>query len=156
MAAIETIRSLTGAQSHPDSGPSDSRRPLTTKLHLYEALYILNRGFEATMLGLKRLEELGIFQGEGLNAYKVAVELTRAQANEELAATLQEYEEDDSAYWDRRHHEREKQLKDPDDVFFAARDRKKEIKEQIKELEQGLARQSPRKHRQRPRKWPRK
>lgn len=27
----------------------------------------------------------------------------------QLAATLQEYEEDDSAYWDRRHHEREKQ-----------------------------------------------
>ncbi|HEY2912185.1 MAG TPA: hypothetical protein VGK21_02390 [Candidatus Angelobacter sp.] len=156
MAAIENIRSLTGAQSHPDSDSNESRRPLTTKLHLYEALYILNRGFEGVMLALKRLEDLGVFQQEGLDAYKVLVERTRAETNEELTTTLQAYEEDDSAYWDRRHHEREKLLKDPDDVFFAARDRKKEIKEQIKELQQGLARQSPRKHRQRPRKKHRK
>lgn len=108
------------------------------------------------MLGLNRLEELGVFQGKGLDDYKVAVELTRAEANEELAATLQEYEEDDSAYWDSRRHEREKQLKDPDDVFFAARDRKQEIKEQIKTLEQGLARQSPGKQRGRSRKKRRK
>jgi hypothetical protein len=108
------------------------------------------------MLGLNRLEELGVFQGKGLDAYKVAVELTRAEANEELASTLQEYEEDDSAYWDRRRHEREKQLKDPDDVFFAARDRKQEIKEQIKELQQGLARQSPGKRSGRSRKKRRK
>ena len=156
MAAIENIRSLSGAQSRPDHPAPGFRRPLTTKLHLYEALYILNRGFEATMLGLNRLEELGVFQGKGLDDYKVAVELTRAEANEELAATLQEYEEDDSAYWDRRRHEREKQLRDPDDVFFAARDRKQEIKEQIKTLEQGLARQSPGRGRGRSRKKRRK
>ena len=44
------------------------------------------------------------------------------------------------------------QIEDPDDVFFAARDRKREIKEQIKELQRGLKRQtikprSPKKHR---------
>ncbi len=156
MAAIENIRSLSRAQSRPEHHSPDFRRPLTTKLHLYEALYILNRGFEATMLGLNRLEELGVFQGKGLDDYKVAVELTRAEANEELAATLQEYEEDDSAYWDRRRHEREKQLQDPDDVFFAARDRKQEIKEQIKTLQQGLARQSPGKRSGRSRKKRRK
>ena len=156
MAAIKNIRSLSRAQSRPEHHSPEFRRPLTTKLHLYEALYILNRGFEATMLGLHRLEELGVFQREGLDDYKVAVELTRAEANEELASILQEYEEDDSAYWDRRHHEREKQLQDPDDVFFAARDRKKEIKEQIKELQQGLARQTPGKRSQRSRKKRRK
>src|SRR5260221_5371992 len=140
MAVIEGIRSLCGAQSQ-----REPRRLLTTKLHLYEALYILNRGFEATMLGLKRLEDLGVFQHGGLDAFKVSVELTRAEANEELARTLQEYEEDDSAYWDRLHYEREKQLKDPDDVFFAAQERRQEIKEQIKELQRGLERQRPRK-----------
>jgi hypothetical protein len=34
-----------------------------------------------------------------------------------------------------------------DDVFFAARDRKKEIKEQIKQRESGLARQHPKRPR---------
>ena len=32
----------------------------------------------------------------------------------------------------------EKQWKDPDDVFFEARDRKQEIRERIKELQRGL------------------
>jgi hypothetical protein len=35
----------------------------------------------------------------------------------------------------------EDQRKDPDDVFFAARDRKQEIKEQIKNLQNGLQRE---------------
>ena len=37
--------------------------------------------------------------------------------------------------------ELENQRKDPDDVFFFARDRKQEIREQIKELQRGLKRQ---------------
>jgi len=36
----------------------------------------------------------------------------------------------------------EDQIKDPDDVFFAARDRKQQIKEQIRELQNGLKRQA--------------
>jgi hypothetical protein len=63
--------------------------------------------------------------------------------NEELTSVLLSYEEDDSAYWDGRRREEEKQRADPDDVFFAAKDRKQEIKEQIKQLQAGLARQHP-------------
>lgn len=37
----------------------------------------------------------------------------------------------------------EKQLKDPDDVFFHARDRIQQIREQIRELQKGLERQRP-------------
>lgn len=121
----------------------NTRRPLTTKVHLYQALYLFNRGFEITLAGLKRLEELGVFRNENLSDYEASLELTRAEANEELTSVMQEYEEDDSAFWDQRHHEREKRLADPDDVFFAARDRKQEIKEQIRELQAGLARQQP-------------
>jgi len=63
-------------------------RPLPAKLQLYEALYSLNRGFEATLSSLERLEHLGMFRLENLNAFKVALEHTRAQANEELVETL--------------------------------------------------------------------
>jgi hypothetical protein len=134
----------------------EPRRPLTTKLHLYEALYILNRGFEATMLGLKRLEDLGVFQEEDLAAYKVNVELIRAEANSELALTLHEYEESDSSYWERLHREREKRMQDPNDVFLHAEERRQEIEEQIKGLQLGLTLQRPRKDRQRARKKRRK
>jgi hypothetical protein len=40
------------------------RRLLTTKVHLYHALYLFNRGFDLTLAGLKRLEELGVFINE--------------------------------------------------------------------------------------------
>jgi hypothetical protein len=121
----------------------NTRRPLTSKVHLYEALYLFNRGFEITLAGLKRLEELGVFRQENLSDYEVMLELTRSDANEELTSVMQGYEEDDAGFWDGRYRERQKRLADPDDVFFAARDRKQEIKEQIKQLQGGLARQHP-------------
>ena len=120
----------------------NTRRPLTSKVHLYHALYLFNRGFEITLAGLKRLEELGVFRNEDLSDYEVSLELTRCDANEELTGVLQSYEEDDSAFWSERHREIAKRVADPDDVFFAARDRKQEIKEQIKQLQAGLARQN--------------
>ncbi len=117
-------------------------KPLPAKLRLYEALYSLNRGFEATLLSLERLENLGMFRLENLNAFKVTLEHIRAQANEELVQTLQDYEQEESVRFDRMERKWEDQSKDPDDVFFAARDRRQEIKEQIKDLQKGLKRQT--------------
>jgi|SRR5215831_7016113 len=116
-------------------------RPLPTKLRAYEAVYWLNRSFEATLLSLDRLEQLGMFRLEYLNEFKVRIEHTRAEANEELIDTLHDHEMDDSARFDRMEREWENQRKDPDDVFFHARDRKQQIREQIRELQKGLNRQ---------------
>jgi len=112
-----------------------------TKLRAYEAVYWLNRCFEATLLSLEQLEQLGIFRLEFLNQYKVRLEHTRADANEELINTLHELELEDSARFDEMQRHWENQRKDPDDVFFLARDRRQEIREQIRDLEKGLARQ---------------
>jgi len=116
-------------------------RSLATKPRAYEALHLLNRCFEATLLSLERLEGLGMFRLECLNEYKVILEHARAAANGELLDTLHEYEMDESARFDGMQREWEKQRRDPDDVFFVANDRKREIKEQIKELQKGLERQ---------------
>jgi len=119
-------------------------RPLPAKLQLYEALYSLNRGFEAALSCLERLEHLGMFRLENLNAFKVALEHTRAQANGELVETLQNYEQEESLRFESMECQWKDRLKDPDDVFFAAQKRKQEIKEQIRNLQKGLQRQSPR------------
>ncbi len=92
----------------------NTRRPLTTKVHLYQALYLFNRGFDITLAGLKRLEELGVFRNENLSDYEVMLELTRSEANDELTTVMQGYEEDDAAFWDDRYRERQKRLADPD------------------------------------------
>lgn len=127
--------------STPDSPPI--WRPLPTKLRAYEAVYWLNRSFEAALLSLERLERLGIFRLEYLNEYKIRLEHIRAEANEELIDTLHDQEMDDSARFDRMEREWENQRKDPDDVFFHARDRRQQIKEQIKNLQGGLDRLKP-------------
>ncbi|HKT13009.1 MAG TPA: hypothetical protein VJW77_14405 [Terriglobia bacterium] len=125
----------------------NTRHPLATKVHLYRTLYRLNRGFDMTLTALKHLQELGVHRHDDLSEHEVSVELARCEVNEELTSVLESYEEDDSAYWSGRRGELEKQRADPDDVFFEARDRKQEIKEKIKELQDGLARQHPRRKR---------
>ena len=115
-------------------------RPLPDKLRAYEAVYWLNRSFQAALLSLERLERLGMFRLEYLNEYKIRLELTRAEANEELIDTLHEYEMNESARFDGMQREWEKQRQDPDDVLLAANARKREIKEQIRKLQAALGR----------------
>jgi hypothetical protein len=133
----------------------NSSHPLATKIHLYRALYRLNRGFELTLTELKRLTELGLDRVD-LSEHEVNVELARAELNDELTGLLQSHEQEDGYYWSDRKSEVDKRRADPDDVFFAARDRKQEIKEKIKALQDGLARQHPRRTRAKKRKQTRK
>jgi hypothetical protein len=120
----------------------NTRHPLATKIHLYKALYRVNRAFEITLNWLKRLSELGLDRVD-LSEHEVSVELARAELNDELTGLLQSYEQEDEYYWSDRRSEIERHRADPDDVFFKANDRKQEIKEKIKALQSGLARQHP-------------
>lgn len=112
--------------------------PSSSKLASYEALYYLNRGFEATLMALDRLRDLQLIRAEYLNAWRTKLESLRAEANEELADELQEYEQKESARFDQLDREWERQRRDPDDVLRAAQDRKREIKQQIKDLQRAL------------------
>jgi hypothetical protein len=123
-------------------------KTFSTKLQAYEALYWFNRSIEATLESLDGLERLGLLRGEDLNEHKIRIEHARAQANEDLTDRLQDYETEESVRFDRMELELEKRRQDPNDVFFAANDRKREIKQQITELQQALERQSPRQKRQ--------
>ena len=120
----------------------NTSHPLATKIHLYRALYRLNRGFDLTLTWLKRLSELGLDRVD-LSEHEVNVELARAELNDELTGLLQSQDQEDEYYWSDRKSDLDKQRADPDDIFFKANDRKQEIKEQIKKLQSGLARQHP-------------
>jgi hypothetical protein len=122
-------------------------RPQVHKLHIYEGIFNLNRAFHATLLSFERLENLGFFRSEYLNAFKIELEHTRASANDELLETLRDYEQEEEFRFYRMQKEWDDQRKDPDDVLFAARDRKQEIMETMKELQGGLDRVKPKKQR---------
>jgi hypothetical protein len=111
----------------------------------------VNRGFEITLLSLEGLEHFGMFRLEQLNAFKVSLEHTRAEVNEELIDTLHDFELEQSAHFDRMEREWEDQLKDPDDVLLAARNRMEEIRGQIKNLKGSLDRMSPKHKKKSPR-----
>ena len=130
----------------PESSPNSKTVP--RKLQAYEALYWFNRSIEATLESLDGLERLGLLRAEDLNEHKIRIEHARAQANEDLTDRLQDYETEEAVRFDRIELELEKRRQDPNDVFFAANDRKQEIKLQITELQQALERQSPRPKRQ--------
>jgi len=125
----------------PEKSPNGKTVP--RKLQAYEALYWFNRSIEATLESLDGLERLGLLRGE-LNEHKIRIEHARAQANEDLTDRLQDYEAEESVRFDRMESELEKQRQDPNDVFFAARDRRREIKQQIQVLRDALERQHSR------------
>ena len=120
-------------------------RPQLQKLQIYEGIYNLNRAFHATLLSLERLENLGFFRSEYLNAFKIELEHTRANANDELMEILHQHELDEAGRFEQMRKQWEDQFKDPDDVFFEVRNRKQEIKEQMKDLQSGLDRLKPKK-----------
>jgi molecular chaperone DnaK (HSP70) len=99
---------------------------------------------EATLESLDDLDRLGLLRGEDLREYKIRIEHTRAEANQDLTDRLQEYEAEESVRFDRMELDLEKRRDDPDDVFFAARDRRREIKQQIQDLQNSLERQNTR------------
>jgi hypothetical protein len=127
-----------------ESQSSSNSKPIPRKLQAYEALYLFNRSVETTLESLEGLTRLGLLREEDLNEYKIRIEHARAQANEDLTESLQDYETEESVRFDRMESEIEKRRQDPDDVFFAANDRRREIKQQITELQQALERQTSR------------
>ena len=69
------------------------------------------------------------------------MELTRSEANEELTYVMQGYEEHDAAYCDDRYHEKQRAPRRSRRRLLCRRDRKQEIREQIKQPQSGIARQ---------------
>ncbi len=116
--------------------------PPLTKLRVYEAVYLLNRSFEATIQAVDRLEHLEFFEDEDLSVLKSRLEHLRAGTNQALIENMAEYEGDEEFRFEQVVHEWEKENSDPDDVFFEAQRRREEIRKKMKQLQDGLSRQS--------------
>jgi hypothetical protein len=116
--------------------------PPLTKLRVYEAIYDLNRTFEAAVLAVDRLARLEFFESETekewLAILKTRVDYLRASTNSLLVENLQEYEQGEAARLEGITHDWDKARADTNNVFFAARDRREEIKQQIEELQEAL------------------
>src|SRR6266478_5733055 len=128
MAILKPTRSPRRAQLHTTSTLSRMARPRVRRLPkpverlpVYENLHALNRDFGQVLADLARLQELGVFQHDRFNIFRIMVQETRAWANMELAELLQMREEDDLGWFGRLHRRWEKKREDPNDALRDAK-----------------------------------
>jgi hypothetical protein len=118
MASKNVTRSTPGPQPkrprlHPLPGVDSDQ------LRAYCVLYRLNRAFEVVRLNLDCLQELG-FRRLFLEEFYALAEELRAETNFKLTAELGRREQEDWRRFGLLTREREKRLRDPNDILLEA------------------------------------
>jgi len=100
---------------------------VTKKLSIYHTLYRLNRAFAAIVDHCRTLEATKIFPSKSLRNFQGFTQELQAEINEELLETLHQAELDDWSRFGKVREAWEKSIRDPDDVFIHAEERRKEL-----------------------------
>ena len=100
---------------------------VTKKLHVYHLLYRLNLSFAAIVRRCREFQKTRLFSSKSLTMYQGLAQELQADINTELLENIEQIEMDDWARFGRVSAAREKELRDPDDVFIAAEERKKQL-----------------------------
>lgn len=105
---------------------------VTQKSHIYHTLSELNTAFAAIVGHCHTMQQTGLFKSKAAKLFSSFTQELQSELNVEFLETLQQLEMDD---WNRHGKVRqkwEKYLKDPDDVFIHAEERRKELAKQRK------------------------
>ena len=105
---------------------------VTKKLHVYHLLYRLNLSFAAIVQRVRELENTRVFRARFLRVYQGYAQELQAEINFELVERLNEVEGHDWFRYGKVRQKREKELRDPDDVFIQAEKRRQELLKQGK------------------------
>jgi hypothetical protein len=100
---------------------------VTKKLHVYHLLYRLNLSFAAIVRRCREFQQTRRFSSKDLIMYQGLAQELQADINQSLLETLEQGELDDWARFGKVSAAREKELRDPDDVFILAEERKKQL-----------------------------
>ena len=103
---------------------------VTQKSEIYETLASLSMAFAGIIQHLETLKKFGVFQSETAKLFPhFALEL-QAEFNQEFLENLHQLELDDWGRYGKARQKYEKHLRDPDDVFIHAEERRKELARQ--------------------------
>jgi hypothetical protein len=104
----------------------------TQKADVYETLSSLNLAFAGIIQHLQTLQKTGLFKSEVAKLFPgFALEL-QAEFNQQFLEDLHQIELDDWGRYGKIRQRWEKHLRDPDDVFIHAEERKKQLAKQRK------------------------
>ena len=100
---------------------------VTRKLHVYHILYRLNLSFSNIVGHCRALQETGSVTAKSSKLFQGYVQELQAEINQELLETMHATELEDWGTFGKIRQAEEKRLRDPDDVFIHAQERKEEI-----------------------------
>jgi hypothetical protein len=102
------------------------------KVEVYRTLHELNSAFAAIVGHCDALQRTGLFNSKASKLLPNFVQELQAECNQEFLETLHQMELDDWGRYGKARQKYEKHLRDPDDVFIHAKERRKELARQRK------------------------
>jgi hypothetical protein len=112
-------------------------RAAAGKLRIYHTVYRLNLSFTNIVEDCAALRESGVFTAKFIRHQPYAQEL-QAEINQDVLETLDGIESHDMFRFGKVRSAREKELRDPDDVFIHAEERRQELTRQGKKKSPAL------------------
>ena len=103
---------------------------VTKKLHIYHILYRLNLSFSNIVHQCRALQGTGSFTAKSSRLFQGYAQELQAEINQELLETMHQNELDDWARYGKIRQAEEKRLRDPNDIFIEAEERRKELAKQ--------------------------
>jgi hypothetical protein len=100
---------------------------VTQKAEVYETLSSLNTAFAGIVQHLQTLQRMGLFNLKASKLFPAFVQELQAEFNQEFLEDLHQLELDDWGRYGKARDKYEKHLRDPDDVFIHAKERKKQL-----------------------------
>lgn len=105
---------------------------VTKKLKIYHTLYLLNLSFARIVAHCQTLHDTGVFKPKFTRLYQAYAQELQAEINDEALETVTSNEAADMFRFGKTRDARDKELRDPDDVFIHAEERRKELAKQGK------------------------
>lgn len=107
-------------------------RDATGKLGIYHTVYRLNLSFTNIVEHCAALREYGVFTAKFTRLYQSYAQELQAEINQDVLEKLDGIESHDMFRFGKVRSAREKELRDPDDVFIQAEERRQELARQRK------------------------
>ena len=105
---------------------------VTKKPKIYHTLYLLNLSCARIVMHCQTLHDVGVLRRKFTRLYQAYAQELQAQINDDVLDIITSIEMDDLNSFGRIRDARDKELRDPDDVFIQAEERRKELAKQGK------------------------
>jgi hypothetical protein len=105
---------------------------VTKKLLIYHTLYRLSLSFSNIVTHCRTLQDAGVFTAKSTRLFQGYAQELQAEINQELLETMHSIELDDWGRFGKIRQAEDRRLRDPDDVFIHAEERRQELRKKRK------------------------